>query len=81
MICEAHSGAWSPVARRVLDRFARGAAGAQGEEVDATSLQWAQRISVTLHRANARAILLRAAVPSSAGAADNAWADVAFDSV
>lgn len=61
MICEAHSGAWAPNARRVLDWMARGIAAANGEDTEVASLRLAQRISVTLHRANARAILRRVA--------------------
>ena len=66
MICEAHSGAWSLTARRVIDRISEAIASTSGEEKHVTSLRVAQRISVALHRANARAILQRvAAVKSS----------------
>ena len=61
MVVEAHSGAWSPTARRVLDYLAKGIAAANGEAVEVASLRLAQRISIALHRANARAILKRAA--------------------
>ena len=63
VIFEAHGGGWGVEARRVLARIAaaqtsRGAWCAQGH-----SLRIAQRVSSSLHRDNARAVLLRLAGP------------------
>ena len=41
--------------------MAQGIAAASGEDTEVASLRLAQRISVTFHRANARAILRRTA--------------------
>ena len=62
MVCESHSGAWAPAARRVLDKIAKGIASATGEDSEVASLRFAQRISMSLHRANARAILKRSSL-------------------
>ena len=75
MICEAHSGAWAPNARRVLDRVSRGMAACSGEETEVVSLRLAQRISVALHRANARAILKRTTWKELEEAASETWVD------
>ena len=59
LVMEAHAGAWSPSARRVLDALARKAAAALREESTTMSLRIVQRLSVTLQMENARAILKR----------------------
>ena len=59
MVIEAHSGAWSRSARQVLDYIARNIACRTGESVDLCNLRLAQRLSISLHRDNARAILKR----------------------
>ena len=59
MIMEAHGGAWSPTARSAMEWIARQKAAATGESFDATSLRFAQLLSCSLHRENARAVLKR----------------------
>ena len=66
MILEAHSGAWSPTARKVLDWLACGQSAAKGVPKEAVSLIIAQRLSIALHRENARAILKRTSSPVTA---------------
>ena len=63
MVIEAHSGAWSPNARRVLDWIAAGQAAVSGQSKEMASLNIAQRLSIALQRENARAVLKRAAAP------------------
>ena len=61
MILEAHGGGFSQCLRAVIDWIARHSAEVHGESAPATSLQIAQRISCSLHRENARALLKRMA--------------------
>ena len=66
MVFEAHGGGWSPLARATLDWISKQQAACHNDDPAAVSLKIAQRISSTLHRENARAILQRtAAAPSS----------------
>ena len=60
MIIEAHSGAWSPSARKIFDFISKSAASAANAE----SLRFAQRTSIALHRENARAISRRLMAPA-----------------
>ena len=80
MILEAHGGGWSLSARRVLTRVAKGIAAVWREGDEAASLRIAQRISVSLHRENARAVLKRVArtLPESM---DTGWGDAVAPSV
>ena len=73
MVVEAHSGAWSPNARRVLDWLAAGQSAIRGQHKDMTSLIIAQRLSVALHRENARAIMKRG-VETAVAPAPSGWA-------
>ena len=59
MVVESHSGGWSKNARRVLDHIAKHIASAWNMEEEVASLRIAQRLSVTLQRENARAVLRR----------------------
>ena len=59
MVMEAHGGGWGAGARAVIGRIAGCVAAARNIEPAAASLEIAQRISVALHRENARAILKR----------------------
>ena len=59
MIIEAHGGGWGRTARQTLDVIAKHVSIASGEHADSASLKIAQRLSTTLHRENARAILQR----------------------
>ncbi len=63
MILEAHAGGWCPTARGVLDWIARQSAACHGEAAATTALRIAQRMSITLQRENARAVLKRMVVP------------------
>ena len=80
MILEAHGGGWSLSARRVLTRVAKGIAAVWREGDEVASLRIAQRISVSLHRENARAVLKRVAraLPESM---DTGWGDAVAPSV
>jgi hypothetical protein len=73
MVFEAHAGAWSPMARGVLDWIARQSAAARHESAFACSLRIAQRTSCTLQRENARAVLRRMA-KADVGAQSGGWA-------
>ena len=59
MVMEAHGGGWGVGARKVIGDIARCVAAARNIDPAAASLDIAQRISVALHRENARAILKR----------------------
>ena len=62
------------MARGVLDWVSRQVAAVQQEEVHVVSLRIAQRISCTLHRENARAVLKRStAVDPSAQPHPSGW--------
>jgi hypothetical protein len=75
LVFEASGGSWSSLARRTLDWVARQGAAARLEDPDRASLRMAQRISVTLHRENARAVLKRAAWRESPTTAGGWWDD------
>ena len=59
MVMEAHGGGWGAGARTVIGEVARCVAAARNISSAAASLDIAQRISVALHRENARAIFRR----------------------
>ena len=80
VIFEAHGGSWSLTTRRVLDRIARRQQSTVLQEGLAASLRIAQRISIALQKANARAVLRRAADISSHEARCS-WALYAEDSL
>ena len=65
MVVEAHGGGWSPLTRSTIDSISRTQASCIHEDFASVSLKVAQRISRTLHKENARAILRRAARPLS----------------
>ena len=73
MVVEAHGGSWSPLARAALDWIAKQQALCHNDDPAAVSLKIAQRISCTLHRENARAILRRTAVASSPCFPPSGW--------
>ena len=58
-VFEAHSGAFGNTTRKVLSYMAEQIALATGEKFEVGSLRLAQRLSATLHKENARAILER----------------------
>ena len=59
MVIESHGGGWSKSARQVLDCVAKHVSASWNEDGEVASLSIAQRLSVTLHRENARAMLKR----------------------
>ena len=65
MILESHGGGWSPLARGVLDKIAKSQSAAWNEGQEPSSLIIAQRISCSLQRENARAVLRRLSPPAS----------------
>ena len=72
MVIEAHGGGLSSTFRKVFAWVAERAAAAKGTEAEAESLRMAQRISVTLHRENARAVLRRL-LPAPEPIPTSAW--------
>ena len=73
MVLEAHAGAWSPTARGILDWIARQASASQHESAQSCSLRITQRLSCTLHRENARAVLRRMVVAVAAAPERSGW--------
>ena len=73
MVVEAHGGGWSPLARATLDWISKHQASCHNDDPAAISLKIAQRISCTLHRENARAILQRAPVAVSSPFPPSGW--------
>lgn len=59
MVIEAHGGGWGKTARQTLDAVAKCVSASSTDDTEAASLRIAQRLSTTLHRENARAILRR----------------------
>ena len=79
MVVEAHAGGWSKEARRVLDAIAKHVHAACNSDAEIASLRIAQRVSVTLHRENARAVLRRLSDTVDEEVSDMALADWAAD--
>ena len=75
MVLEAHGGGWSPTFRRTVDWIATTAAASHHEKHAAVSLRLAQRISCTLHKESARAMVRRHADVADQGVS-SAWVDV-----
>ena len=63
MVIEAHGGGWSKRARQILDTIAKHVSSSWNQNGEAASLSIAQRLSATLHRENARAVLRRLQEP------------------
>ena len=59
MVVESHSGSWGKEARQMFATIAKHAAITCTETCEPSSLTLVQRLSVTLHRENARAIVRR----------------------
>ena len=68
-----HSGAWSPSARKLLQRIAVDQAAAEADHERVTSLRIAQRFSIALHRANARAVFRRLPAPQGDHPTSSGW--------
>ena len=80
-VVEAHGGGLGPVARRVCASIAQVAAARAGEEVGQQAASMLRRITYSLHRENARAVLRRLPVqaPQAARGSPAAWSvDVDF---
>ena len=73
MVMKAHGGSWSPAAQKAWDWLAKNQRASWSDGYEPTSLRIAQRLSCSLHRENARAILRRQVIPSTDLCAD-AWA-------
>ena len=67
MVMEAHGGGWGKEARRALAVLAKRAADAA--EPALVAAEHAQRLSLLLHKENARAVLRRLQAPGRAPAA------------
>ena len=76
MVFEAHGGGWSPLARATLDWISRNQASCHNDDSAAVSLKIAQRISCTLHRENARAVMRRVALAPGSPSLPSRWDDV-----
>ena len=59
MVLESHGGGWSPLFRKTLDEITKIISSSSHDRNETASLRVAQRISVSLHRENARAVLRR----------------------
>ena len=75
LVVEAHAGGWSPTLRAVVDWISKRAAPVCQEEPPAVSLRIAQRISCTLLRENARAVLRRTAGLTGLSFQPSGWDD------
>ena len=77
MVVEAHGGSWGPAAKETFKAIARAFADQSGTPVCVASAELAQRISITLERENARAILRRLVVAEESRCMINsaAWDD------
>ena len=76
LVVEAHGVGWGPTIRFTVDWISRVQSACQHNEVASVSLRIAQRISCTLHKENARAVLRRAAVSEVPSFLPSGW-DVA----
>ena len=70
IVFESHAGGWSAITRESIAKVAKHVAATSGEDESSASLRIAQRISATLQRESARAVLLR--LPASAPTTSNA---------
>ena len=59
MVVEAHSGGLGKEMRQIMDAVAKSISATQPKSNESASLRVAQRVSITLHRENARAIVKR----------------------
>ena len=77
MVLEAHGGGWSPLVRTAVDWVAKRQAARHNEDPSSVSLRIAQRISCSLVRDNARAILQRSGAPPTLSHLPSGWDDTA----
>ena len=76
-VVEAHGGGLGPVARRVCAIVAKAAGAKDGDEVEVQAAGLLRRISTSLQRENARAVLRRLAITSLPESSRNpeVWAE------
>ena len=74
---EAHGGGFAPTARRVCAYVAKVGAARENEEIDFQAAKLLRRISIAVHRENARAIIRRLPSGLSTGAVADpaAWVE------
>ncbi len=58
-VIEAHGGGLAPMARRVVAHIAKAVAARDGEVVEPQADTFPRRISISVHRENARVVLRR----------------------
>ena len=63
MVIESHSGGWGKEALQVIGDIAKSVSAVSPDDIEAASLRIAQRLSISLQRENARAILQRLVEP------------------
>ena len=78
-VVEAHGGGLGLVARRVMAHIAKAGAAVEGEEVEWKAASVVRRISCSVHRENARAVLRRFPPPrlEVAGSDPEVWGEAA----
>ena len=76
LVLEAHAGGWSPLTRATFDWIAKSQAASLHEDPSTVSLRIAQRISCSLQKENARAILQRTVGPSGAADPPSGWDEI-----
>ena len=76
-VIEAHSGGLTKTARRVCSHIAKIAAAKEGEDIEVTTSTLLRRITISLQRENARAVLRRllGCNPEPVSANPNAWSE------
>ena len=76
-VVEAHGGGLGPIARQVVARLAKARAAREGESVETSAADLLRRISTSVHREVARAVLRRLPTPAAAPPAPQpeAWGD------
>ena len=78
MVLESHGGGWSQLFRKTLDEITKRISSSSQDRSEPASLRVAQRISASLHRENARAVLRRL-TPVSTTTAASGWGSVGED--
>ena len=76
-MAEGHGGSWGPVAKKAFKVLCREYANHNGIDTSTACSEFAQRMSITLERENARAIVRRLSTGGSheAGCNSAAWLD------
>ena len=76
-VVEAHGGGFGPMARRAVAHIAKAGAATEGEEVERQAANTVRRMSCSVHRQNARAVLRRFPAPPTGFAVSGpeAWGE------